>query len=79
MTLSQMIKKYEYEANSILTTSEAHCPECSDILEEDDCFDTTTTNNWVEHLIVGHCPTCGKNYQWHNVFCFVGVSEITED
>lgn len=78
MRLTKMIRAYEADSQRILTNFQAKCPECGDYLEEDDCFDTITANSWVEHLIVGHCPTCEKDYQWRNVFFYAGISDLCE-
>ena len=78
MRLTNMIRAYEADTNRILTNFNAKCPDCGDFLEEDDCYDTITTSSWVEHLIVGHCPTCDKSYQWRNVFLYTGISELEE-
>lgn len=78
MRLTKMIRAYEADSQRILTNFQAKCPECGDYLEEDDCFDTITSTSWVEHLIVGHCPTCEKDYQWRNVFFYSGVSDLHE-
>lgn len=78
MRLTKMIRAYEADSQRILTNFQAKCPNCGDYLEEDDCFDTITSTSWVEHLIVGHCPTCEKDYQWHNVFFYGGISDLHE-
>ena len=80
MTLKKMIEQYEQQSLCILSTiAEPTCPNCGDTLEEDDHYDTTTSSNWTEHHIVGHCPTCDKEYQWNTVFLLAGVSDLREE
>lgn len=55
----------------------ATCPNCGVELEEDDIYDTSSGDGYVEY-VVGHCPNCNKEYQWKNYYDFSGVGEIEE-
>lgn len=56
----------------------AKCPHCNAELEGDECYDTS---NWeFTHIeyIAGHCPQCGKEYQWKRIFDYRGAEDIEE-
>lgn len=80
MTAQKMIEKYEQDTLSPLTRlADPMCPNCGDVLESDDCYDTDIADTWVEHLHYGHCPSCEKEYQWKMVFVFAGYSDLREE
>ena len=64
--------------------AEAKCPICDEIIEQDDCYDSETT--WIEDdgqfaelkHCVGHCVACNKEYQYTEVYTFVGYTDIRE-
>lgn len=41
-----------------------HCPHCNTELERDDCVDYDYDSEGLCLDIVGHCPLCGRDYQW---------------
>lgn len=44
------------------------CPHCNDEIETDDRIDIDVDDTFVECKVVGHCPTCDRNYQWVEVY-----------
>ena len=40
----------------------ARCPKCNFLLEEDDVYNTSSGDGYVEY-VTGHCPNCNKEYQ----------------
>jgi endogenous inhibitor of DNA gyrase (YacG/DUF329 family) len=56
----------------------AICPNCDAELEQDECYDTRSENEYIVNLIAGHCPTCEKNFQWEEVYNYAGVDELEE-
>ena len=59
------------------------CPHCSEELEEDDCYDTTTdfTEDGLVAIVqhcVGHCPACEKEFQWEEVYAFREARKVVE-
>ena len=65
--------------------TELLCPDCNEIIEEDDCYDTETTYieddgqfAEIKHCI-GHCVKCEKEYQYDEVYTFVGYTNIKEE
>lgn len=56
----------------------AICPNCSEELEQDECYDTNFEGEYVANFIAGHCPNCKKEFQWVEVYNYAGVDEIEE-
>ena len=58
--------------------NEPVCPNCGgliDILENvDDSFDT----NSCEILVAGICFSCGREYQWREVYTFSHIKDLKE-
>ena len=50
------------------------CPKCNGDLELDDIYDVSDHND----LCVGHCLSCGTEYQWRENYQFVGISDMKE-
>ena len=44
------------------------CPHCNVEIETDDRIDIDIDDDHVECKMVGHCPTCDRNYQWFEVY-----------
>lgn len=46
------------------------CPNCGRLLECDDTYDVEYNEEGIILYQVGHCPRCGKDYQWrHSAAC----------
>lgn len=61
---------------------EAMCYHCDSALESYDVVEVWDEPNGIGHLVVGTCPICGRQYQWEEVFEYVGyknVQEVAED
>lgn len=58
--------------------NEPTCPICGDSIEYIDTFDTYIDTNDFEALCVGECPTCGREYQWKDVYKFSHVKDLKE-
>ena len=74
--MKEMIANYEEERQAKIVPNEPFCPVCETILTEDDCFDHEYDGYSLERLCVGHCPKCGENYQWREVFFYSGHSQL---
>lgn len=63
--------------------TELKCPICDEIIEQDDCYNSEAfiedDGQFAElkHCI-GHCVACDKEYQYSEVYTFVGYTNITE-
>lgn len=44
------------------------CPHCGEEIEEDDRIDISVDDDYVECKMVGHCPECGRNYSWYELY-----------
>lgn len=44
------------------------CPHCNEFIEADDRIDIDIDGDYVECKMIGHCPTCDRNYQWFDVY-----------
>lgn len=56
-----------------------YCQDCSyGELEIDDVIDLTGGGDCteIEELTVGHCPYCGKVYQWKSVYHYTGFVDL---
>ena len=42
------------------------CPHCKTQLEVDDTFDLDYDDESLTLYQIGHCPNCGRNYQWQS-------------
>lgn len=53
------------------------CPMCGSVdIEEEDCFDESSTLfGYAEHW-VGHCNSCGSTLQWDKKYEFVGYDDV---
>ena len=61
---------------------EMKCPVCGLVLEVDEIYDAVYDNEKREEYWYGHCPKCGKDYHWTNVFAYkdtVDFGEVKED
>ena len=61
---------------------EMKCPVCGLVLEVDEIYDDIYDKEKREENWYGHCPKCGKNYHWTNVFAYkdtVDFGEVKED
>lgn len=57
----------------------AMCPHCECDLFIDDCFDIEyDSGKNISHL-AGHCPECGKNFRWKEVYLFDRIEDLVED
>ena len=56
----------------------AICPRCGEGLVQDECFNTVFDIEFIANYISGHCPTCEKEFQWVEVYNYVGVEDIEE-
>ena len=43
------------------------CPICGDELEVDEVYNTDVDDRRYFEYVSGHCPTCGKEFQWENI------------
>lgn len=58
--------------------TKAKCPNCGEILIEQDIFDTNSEETKYYEFAVGHCPNCHKDFQWTYVFELTHVIDIQE-
>ena len=56
----------------------AICPNCSEELMEDECYDTDFGSDYIRNFISGHCPECEKEFQWIEIYEFIEAEEIEE-
>ena len=56
----------------------AICPNCGTELEQDECYDTHSEGDFIANYMIGHCPSCEKEFQWVEVYDYTGVDEIEE-
>lgn len=55
-----------------------YCPKCKEILDivDEDAYDWD--DDFLIERVVGECPTCGKQYWWHEHYVLKEVSEFEE-
>ena len=46
------------------------CPICGDTLTENECYDFTADESEAIRFCVGECPSCGKEFQYRDIFRF---------
>ena len=56
----------------------AICPKCGGIIENDDTYDSSSDFSYIVCFCVGHCVKCETEYQWKEVYGYVGVEDIEE-
>ena len=56
----------------------ATCPYCDCDLYTDDCFDIEYDSGENISHWVGHCPECGKDFRWEEVYLFDRVENLVE-
>jgi uncharacterized protein with PIN domain len=54
------------------------CLECKTELEFDDTVDIYADSDIVIFYEVGHCPKCGKEYKWRDVYNFSHFEDLEE-
>lgn len=53
------------------------CPECGSVdIEEEDCFDISSTPFGLTEHMCGHCNNCGVRLQWDRVYEFKSYDDI---
>lgn len=53
------------------------CPMCGSVdIEEEDCFDMSSTPFSITEHMVGHCNNCGSTLQWDREYQFVGYEDV---
>lgn len=57
----------------------ALCPHCDCDLFVDDCYDNKYYNCGENvSCWTGHCPECGKNFRWKEVYLFDRIEDLVE-
>lgn len=59
----------------------ATCPHCDCDLFVDDYYDNDNESYRGGEAIAcwtGHCPECGKNFKWKEVYLFDRIEELVE-
>lgn len=59
--------------------NEPICPHCGSDIEHVETVYSYTDEGSTEYLCVGSCPTCGREYQWREVYTFSHVKDIEEN
>ena len=54
------------------------CPECEVELDFDDTIDEWCNGDVIELKKVGHCPNCGKEYKWKDVYSWYYFEDLEE-
>lgn len=55
------------------------CLKCGCELELDDTYDTEFNGDTVLTHNIGHCPNCGTDYQWEEVYKFEKFQDLEID
>ena len=55
-----------------------NCPNCGGTIQYIDTYDTTSFNERHIELCCGYCENCNTEYQWKEVYEFVGVEDLEE-
>jgi endogenous inhibitor of DNA gyrase (YacG/DUF329 family) len=58
--------------------NEPICPACGDTLESFKTIDSYRDEDSAKYLCLGYCPTCGKEYQWREVYFFSHIKDLEE-
>lgn len=57
----------------------AECPYCKEELEIDESYDLDVENIYkVINKVVGHCPSCNKEFQWEEIYKYSHFSKLEE-
>ena len=57
----------------------ALCPHCDCDLFIDDCIDNEYDSGKNISSWIGHCPECGKNFRWKEIYLFDRIEDLVED
>lgn len=55
------------------------CEGCDTYLEVDDCLDSECDGFVSTYKYVGHCPNCGTNYSWVEIYTWQGIEDFKEE
>ena len=72
-----LTKVYE-ELDKGMESMELKCTKCGCDLETDDVMDMDHEGSYISCFVVGHCPECGANYQWTELFEFDRITGFAE-
>lgn len=54
------------------------CIYCQTELELDDHIDADIDCDEVRSKAVGHCPKCGKDFMWYEIYRFEKITDLSE-
>ena len=55
------------------------CPLCKVDIRRIETYDSYIDEEVTEFLCIGVCPTCGKEYQWLEVYEFSHIKDLEEN
>ena len=55
------------------------CLNCKTEIEFDDTVDTWADESIVEMKNTEHCPKCGKQYKWRDIYEYSHFKDLEED
>lgn len=54
------------------------CPICGSLLVLDESYDGWLNGNTYAEDVYGHCPACGRQYQWTNNYVYKDTTDFKE-
>lgn len=54
------------------------CNYCNTQLEIDDSCDIQFEDNQYRDINYGHCPKCGAEYQWEEIYTYQSFENLTQ-
>ena len=56
----------------------ARCDYCNTQLKVDKSYDVQFEDNRYRDINYGHCPKCGAEYQWEEIYVYQDFENLTE-
>ena len=56
----------------------ARCDYCNTQLQVDESYDVQPEPNQYRDKVYGHCPKCGAEYQWEEIYTYQSFEHLVE-
>jgi len=58
---------------------ELKCPKCGSVwVDVEDCYDIITYEEGLKKLYFGYCMKCDTEFQWSELYKFIGYDDFEE-